>query len=113
MTLTSEVTGVRARPSARRCPGRGGVALDLSRVRFELLLLELGAAPHRLLDLRPHVRERDDDEPGLAGVEVLAELLEIVTAHPGRRVTGDRAEDRPARRRAYEQAAADRGEREQ
>jgi hypothetical protein len=34
-------------------------------------------------------------EPGLAGVEVFAELLEIVPAHAGRRMTGNCAEDRP------------------
>src|SRR4051794_14909804 len=95
---------------ALRPLGCGGVAFELGRVGLELLLLELGAALHRPLDLCAHVRERDDDQPGLARVEVLAELLEVVTAHAGRRVPRNGAEERAARRRAHEQPAADGGE---
>ena len=71
------------------------------------------ARSHRLLDLGAHVGHADDHQTGLAGVEVLAELLEVVAAHAGRGMTGDRAEDRSAGGRRREQAAADRGEREQ
>ena len=62
------------------------------------------------LDLGAHVGDGDDDEPGLAGVEVLTEFLEVVAAHPRRRMAGDRAQDRAARGRSGKQAAADRRE---
>ena len=51
--------------------------------------------------------------PALPGVEVLAQFLEIVAAHPGGRVTGHRAEHGTASGRGQQQAPADRREREQ
>src|ERR1700751_2880699 len=44
---------------------------------------------------------------------MLAELLQVLAAHPGGRMTCDRAENRAAARGNREQATADRGEREQ
>jgi hypothetical protein len=45
-------------------------------------------------------------------VQMLTELLEVVTTHARRRVTGDRAEDRASGGRAQQQPAADCWERE-
>ena len=63
--------------------------------------------------LAPMSDDADDDQPGLAGVQLLTEFLEVVAAHPGRGVTGHRAEHGAARRGGCQQATADRGEREQ
>ena len=63
--------------------------------------------------LAPMSATADHDQPGRAGVEALAELLEVVAAHPRRGVTGDRAEDGAAARRGRQQAAPDGREREQ
>src|SRR3954447_18322378 len=91
----------------------GDVRLDRRGVGLELLALKPLRALHRPLDLRPHVRDGDDDEAGRALVELLAELLEVVAAHAGRGVAGDGAEDGATGRRAREQAAADGGEGEE
>jgi hypothetical protein len=40
------------------------------------------------------IRDRDDDEPGLSLVEVVAEFLKVVAADRSRCVPCDRAEDR-------------------
>src|SRR5689334_20211425 len=72
----------------------GDVGLDLRDVGLEPLALELLGSPHRPLDLRAHVGDGDDDEAGRALVELLAELLEVVAAHPRRGVARDGAEDR-------------------
>jgi hypothetical protein len=44
-----------------------------------------------------HVGDADHNQAGLAGVEVLAELLEVVAAHPGGGVPDPAAEDAPSR----------------
>ena len=63
--------------------------------------------------LAVHVGDADDDQPGLALVELLAELLQVLAAHARRRVTGNRAEQRAAAGGRGEQPAADRGRGEQ
>ena len=55
----------------------------------------------------------DHDQPGLALVELLADLLEVLAAHAGRGVAGDRAEQRAATGRRGQEAATDGGRREQ
>jgi hypothetical protein len=98
--------------------GRGGasgsgVTLDVVDISLQLLSLNLFGSTHLMLDLRAHVRHAYHDQPRLAGIEVLAHLLEIVPAHPGRRVPGDGTQNRPAGRRGRQQPSADRGEGEQ
>src|SRR6266536_5563134 len=89
------------------------VGFDLGVVGLQLLGLYLLRLLHGVLDLRPHVGHPDHDETRLPGVEVLVKLLEVVAAHPGGRVTGDRAEDGAAGGGERDEASADRGEREQ
>src|SRR6516165_1345461 len=85
---------VGCRPAAASAlPGGLGVGFDVGGVGLELLRLHLLRLLHGVLDLRPHVGHPDHDEARLPLVEVLAEFLEVVAAHPGGRVTGDRAED--------------------
>src|SRR5215469_2665016 len=87
------------RPAAASAPlGGPGVGFDVGGVGLELLGLHLLRLLHGVLDLRPHVGHPDHDEARLPLVEVLAEFLEVVAAHPGGRVTGDRAEDGAAGR---------------
>ena len=64
------------------------------------------------LDLGADVGDTHDDQPGLAVVEGLAELLEIVPAQAGRRVPGQRAEHGAAPG-THDRGGADGGEREQ
>ena len=71
---------------------RFSVLLDLRGVRFEFLLLDLVGRGHHALDLGTHVGHADHDETSFAGIEVLAELLEVLTAHAGCRVPGERTE---------------------
>src|SRR3982751_1660790 len=90
-----------------------GVVLDRARVGLELLGLYLLRAAHGLLDLGAEGGDRDDDQPGFTGVEGFAQLLQVVTAHPGHRVTGKRTQRGTARRGRRQQTAPDGSEREQ
>ncbi len=70
------------------------------------------------LDMTPSILAPMSDtpttiRPGLAGVEVLAELLEVLAAHAGRRVPGERTERRATTGRRSQQSATDGGRREQ
>jgi hypothetical protein len=100
--------------AASLCLSRGRrVALDLGVFGLQFLLLELCRAFHGVFDLGAHVRNGDHDQAGGAGVQVLAQLLEIVTAHPGRGMTSHCAEDRAARGRRCEQPTSNSREREE
>jgi hypothetical protein len=68
---------------------------------------------HGPLDLGPHVGDPDHDQAGLAGVQLLAQLLEVVAAHAGGGVAGHRAQHGPAGGGGGQQAGPDGGEREQ
>src|SRR3954453_5116247 len=57
-----------------RVSGGGGVALDRLGVGLELSLLQLCGSLHRPLHLGTHVRHGDDDEAGLARIEMLAQV---------------------------------------
>ena len=59
-----------------------GVGLDLGRVGLELLLLELLGLLHGLLDACADVLDADDDQAGLAVVELLTQILEVVRLMP-------------------------------
>src|SRR4029077_17236455 len=83
------------RPAGSRLTGLS-VGFDPGRVGLQLPGLHLPRLLHRPLDLGPHIRHRDHHQAGLPGVQVLAELLQVLAAHPGRRVTGPRP---PAPRR--------------
>src|SRR6516162_7331635 len=93
------------RGAASRLSRGLGVGFDLGVVGLQLPGLHLLRLLHRVLDLRPHVGHRDHHQARLASVQVLAELLQVLAAHPGRRVTGHRAQHRAARGGSHEQAA--------
>jgi hypothetical protein len=95
----------------RSAGGVLGVGLDRGVVGLELLGLDLLGPAHRLLDPGPHVGDDDHDQAGLAGVQVLAQLLEVAAAHAGG-VPGHRAQHSPAGG-GGQQPGLDPGEREQ
>src|ERR1700733_11141581 len=91
----------------------GGVDFDLLLVRLQLLLLDLLRTLHRRADLGFHIRDSDHDEARLTLVQGFAELLEVSPAHAGRRVAGQRTEDRARTGRAEQQASTDGGGRKE
>jgi hypothetical protein len=93
--------------------GVSGVGLDRGRVGLELLGLDLLGPAHGLLDLGPHVGDADHHQAGLAGVEMLAQLLEVVAAHAGGGVARHRPQRGPAGGGGGQQPGPDPGEREQ
>src|SRR5690348_9997296 len=99
-------------PAASRLGGLR-VGLDRGGVGFQLPGFYLPGLLHGPLDLRFHIGHRDHHQSCLPGVQVLAEFLQVLAAHPGRCVTGYRAEHRAAPGGDREQSAADGGDREQ
>src|SRR5438477_3674495 len=85
---TSNVSKSPSRTDTRATLGRAaprsgflGVLLECLGVRLQLLRLALLRLLHRRFDLGAHVRHRDDDETGITGVELLAEVLQVFAAH--------------------------------
>jgi hypothetical protein len=100
---------------ARRLPGPGrlGVAFDLDGIGLELSDLQLLGVVHRPLDLGPHVRDPDHHQPGLPGIQVLAQFLEVTAPHPGHHVPGHRPQHGPTASGRGQQATPHGGEGEQ
>src|SRR3954454_20339400 len=93
--------------------GRLRVPFDLGSVGLELLRLDLLRLLHRVLDLRLHVGDTDDDEFRRALVERLARFLQVLAAHARGRVPRNGTEHGATSGSGCEQTASDRSRREE